>query len=224
LYVDGEMPAPAMQERLAGIVQSFDAEAAPEALRLITPDLQEEGIPDLSTPEGQAQIDHLIGDARLLILDNLSTLCRNGRENEADSWQGMQDWALRLRKSGISVLFIHHAAKGGQQRGTSRREDVLDTVIRLEHPSDYRAEDGARFEVHLDKARTIVGEAANSFEAHLGADSVWTFKALEDAQMQRVMDLHKEGLSVREIADELEMKKSSVQRRIAKARELGLIE
>jgi hypothetical protein len=41
----------------------------------------------------------------------------------------------------------------GRQRGTSRREDALDTVIALRRPDDYSPEDGARFEVHFEKLR-----------------------------------------------------------------------
>ena len=39
---------------------------------------------------------------------------------------------------------MHHAGKGGAQRGTSRREDVLDTVIALRQPQDYQSGEGAR--------------------------------------------------------------------------------
>ena len=53
-----------------------------------------------------------------------------------------------LRRRGVSVLIVHHAGKGGEQRGTSRREDVLDTSISLRRPSDYLPTEGARFEVH----------------------------------------------------------------------------
>jgi len=53
----------------------------------------------------------------------------------------------------------------GRQRGTSRREDSLDTVIALRRPADYSPEEGARFEVHIEKARSIVGEGASPFEA-----------------------------------------------------------
>ena len=66
-----------------------------------------------------------------MILDNLSALCVSGKENEGESWLPVQRWALRLRQRGISVLFVHHAGKGGAQRGTSRREDLLDVVINL---------------------------------------------------------------------------------------------
>ena len=65
---------------------------------------------------------------------------RTGRENEAEGWLPVQDWALGHRRAGRSVLFIHHAGKGGLQRGTSRREDVLDTVIGLRRPTDYSAD------------------------------------------------------------------------------------
>ena len=54
LYVDGEMPAVALQERIAAIVKATDIEPpAPEYLKLITPDLQERGIPDIGCVEGQ---------------------------------------------------------------------------------------------------------------------------------------------------------------------------
>src|SRR5262249_29732034 len=108
-----------------------------------------------------------IADAYLIIVDNLSTLCRGLRENEADSWGPVQEWALRLRAAGKSVLFIHHAGKGGAQRGTSRKEDVLDTVISLRRPLDYDASQGARFEVHFTKSRGFFGDEASPFEAWL---------------------------------------------------------
>ena len=72
---------------------------------------------------------------------------------------------LRLRRKGVAVLLIHHAGVNGRQRGTSRREDALDTVIALRRPADYSPEQGARFEVHIEKARTLVGEGPSPFEA-----------------------------------------------------------
>jgi len=58
------------------------------------------------------------------------------RENDSDAWGEIQDRLLRLRRRGISVLIVHHAGKRGGQRGTSRREDVLDTSFSLRQPSD----------------------------------------------------------------------------------------
>ena len=153
LFVDGEMPAVSMQERLAGIMAAADKGPPKDFLRLVTPDLQELPVPDLSEEGGQAALDRILGDADLVILDNVSSLFRSGVENDAESWAPVQAWTLALRRRGISSLFVHHAGKGGKQRGTSRREDVLDTVIALKRPTDYVATDGARFEVHFEKAR-----------------------------------------------------------------------
>ena len=146
LYLDGEMAAAALQERLQGIVLADDRDFDPEYLRLVTPDLQPGAMPDLATVEGQGVIEAILGDAELIIVDNISTLVRNvGRENDAESWNAAGTWALRMRQKGRSVLFLHHSGKGGAQRGSSKKEDTLDAVICLKHPADYSPEQGARF-------------------------------------------------------------------------------
>ena len=153
LYIDGEMPGPALKDRVARIAASNDAEPAPGYLRFITPDLQPDGVmPNLASYEGQQAIETVLGDARVIVIDNLSCLVRGGKENEAESWQPVADWALRMRATGRSVLFIHHSGKGGQQRGTSKREDLLDVVIALQRPKDYVPDQGARFLVQFEKA------------------------------------------------------------------------
>jgi putative DNA primase/helicase len=147
-----------------------------------------------------------------LTLDNLSSLTAVIRDNDAESWNPIQEWLLRLRRRGVSVLLIHHAGKGGEQRGTSRREDVLDTSISLRRPSDYVPPEGARFEVHFEKARGIHGDRAKPFEAKLevrdGAN-VWTIREIEDVNYARVKALLEDELSIRDIADETGLSKST---------------
>lgn len=225
LFVDGEMPARAIQERLASIVAAAETEPpSPDYLRIITPDLQDRSIPDLSVPENQAALDAMLGDAQLLVLDALSTLCRYGRENEAESWLPVQEWALDLRRRGISVLFVHHAGKGGAQRGTSRREDVLDTVMCLRHPDDYSPTEGARFEVHFEKARGLHGDDAKPFEAKLEVQNgaaLWTTRDIEDVTLERAADLFSQDYSVREVAAEMDISKSKAGRLRNAARAQG---
>jgi putative DNA primase/helicase len=224
LLIDGEMPLVTLKERLASIAFSSDKEPpAPEYIQIIAADHQDLGIPDLSTKEGVAAIEEHIADGvDLVILDNLSTLCRGGKENESESWAPIQEWILSLRRRGISVLFVHHAGKGGAQRGTSKREDVLDTVIVLRHPDNYSPSDGARFEVHLDKARGVYGEQAQPFEAQLTAVNhvmTWAMRDLENVEVQRAADLKEEGFSIRDIATELGISKSKVGRLLKKSGE-----
>lgn len=227
IYIDGEMPAVVMQQRLAVVAASSALEpTAP--LRIITPDVQSVGMPDLATEAGQALIDeHVTDDISLVVVDNLSSLVRSGRENEAESWQLVQTWALRHRAAGRSVLFVHHAGKGGAQRGTSRREDVLDTVIALRRPADYRPESGAMFEVHFEKARGIHGDDVTPFEARLTTDAegrqLWTMRTLEDSTRERVAALIADGLTQQDIAAELGLAKSTVSHHAKALREVGRV-
>jgi hypothetical protein len=203
LYIDGEMPAATIQKRLNDIIRHTSYTIEDDHLVFINPDVNQEiGIPDLSTEDGQYKLEPLIAKADVIILDNLSTLSRTGNENESDSWSSLQGWALRLRSRGKSVIFIHHAGKGGQQRGTSRREDVLDTVIELRHPSDYNPDQGARFEVKFTKARNLCGDHAKPFEVKL-ENGQWSFYDTEDLNLKRAIALKKDGLTYREIAQEL---------------------
>ncbi len=216
LYIDGEMPLAVLKDRLRAIVLGADAEAAEENFMLIPADLHRDGLPNLATLKGQQAIERLLEGADLVVLDNLSTLAASPKDNDADSWSPMQSWLLSLRRRGVAVLLIHHAAKAGQQRGTSRREDILDTSILLKRPDDYDVREGARFEIHFEKARGILGDDVTPFEAkmEIRADEGlrWTTKETADVKQSRVMALVDEGLSVRDIAEETGMSKSTVDR------------
>jgi putative DNA primase/helicase len=227
IYLDGEMPAVAMQRRLAAVVAGFDPEpSAPDYFRLLCADETPNGLPDLATAEGQREIDAVIGKAELIVVDNLSCLVRSGKENEGESWLPVQGWALAHRRAGRSVLFAHHSGKGGLQRGTSRREDVLDTVLGLRRPSDYTPDQGARFEVVFEKARGLYGDAAQSFEARYEERddaAVWTRTEIADAELLSVVEALRDGMSIRETAQELGIHRSKVERLKKRAVEKGML-
>lgn len=226
LYVDGEMPASMMQERLTNLVVGAQLEMPdPSYFRIITPDLQEGGIPDISTLEGQQLIESVIGEAKLVILDNLSTLAPSYQENESDAWAPIQGWGLQLRRRGISLLLVHHAGKSGSQRGTSRREDVLDTVIKLKHAEGYSASEGAAFEVHIEKARGFFGDDAEPFVATLITNQIgaleWSETDFKDDDYDEVVEEIRAGASFRNVAKKLEITKSRVEGIVKKARSRG---
>ncbi|MCB1984113.1 MAG: AAA family ATPase [Burkholderiales bacterium] len=225
LYIDGELPAATLQQRLALIVNSFDSEPIENGFQIITPDLQENGVmPNLADSIGRELINEHTKDVDLIIVDNLSTLARGGRENESESWLPIQEWALQHRSQGRSVLFIHHSGKGGQQRGTSRKEDVLDTVISLRRPPDYEPNEGAKFELHFEKARNLTGDKAAPLEVELCGDNnhiKWKFKPATDAIIDRVQALAEDGSSRQEIAAETGLSRYQLKRLVDKANESG---
>jgi putative DNA primase/helicase len=224
LYIDGEMPGAALRDRLSSIIAGMDMNEEKTQLlhrsnlQIITPDVQSRGLPDLATISGQDEIEQHLEGVRLLVLDNLSSLVRAVKENEGEGWLPVQDWALELRRRGISVLFVHHAGKGGAQRGTSRREDLLDSVVTLKHPSDYAPSEGLRCVVDYEKSRGFYGEDARSFEVKmttgLSGEAVWLVSDSEASADSKIAELKQLGMSIREISEELGMKRSTVHRRL----------
>lgn len=145
LLVDGEMDPAELQTRLRAILAGLPESArklAGRNLSILTHADYKRGIPNLADPllNGRLRVEEAAEEAELLILDNLSTLTACTDENASAEWQSMQDWLVGLRRKGKAVLLIHHGGKPdwetgrSRQRGTSKREDVLNTSIMLHRP------------------------------------------------------------------------------------------
>jgi putative DNA primase/helicase len=227
LYVDGEMTLADLQARVAALKNGMETDIRNDHFRLLSAD--HTNIPNLASPDGQRAFEPLLDGVDLVIADNLSTLCSSGSDNDAGSWTTLQEWLLRLRRRGTAVLLVHHSGKSGQQRGTSRREDVLDTVIGLRRPVDYSPDEGARFEVHIEKSRAFCGDAGKPFEARLipkqdGKGLIWLASDLKPTQLDEAIALFRNGVSVRTVASQLGISKSSAARLRQKALERGLLD
>jgi AAA domain/Bifunctional DNA primase/polymerase, N-terminal len=215
LYIDGEVAPDEMKARLNRL--AVNGLPPTEYLTFMSMMRQDRDVTyNLAEELDQAVIEKIAADYEVLFLDNRSTLVYAGRENEAESWDVMQRWLLRLRRAGKTVWLTDHASKSGANRGTSKREDIFNTVIHLKYPDDYEHQQGARFEVHFTKHRGFHGEDAESFEAQMTTDEagadIWTVKSLADTRADAVAELLKEGRSVPEIAKELSIGKSTVSR------------
>jgi putative DNA primase/helicase len=230
LYVDGEMTMADLQERLRQIAVGLGCEIPNDAFRILAADHTERGI-NLASQQGQTGIDRVLDRTDLLILDNLSTLFPSGGESASDAWVPMENWLLNLRRRGVSVLFVHHAGTNGRQRGTSRREDVLDTVLALRRPANYSPDQGARFEVHFEKLRHRIGEFGQPFEASAepmasedGRSGIaWAASDLMPPLLTEAASLFEDGQTVREVAAVLRISKSEAGRLRQRAVEEGLL-
>jgi hypothetical protein len=217
LYVDGEMDSTELQERGRGIVTAHEGKLPdPGMMRFITPDL-EEHTPEIITPDGRRRIEDQLKGGELLILDNLSSLIPSGEERETEDWAIVQEWLLKLRRCGYTTMFAHHAGKGGGQRGTSNREDVLNLVINLRKPQDYTPEDGLRAEVHFEKIRgRAAGPSVQPFEIKLETDehgrACWTRKPLKLMLERQVLEMLTAKEKDRDIAEVMHLTRYQVYR------------
>jgi hypothetical protein len=117
LYVDGEMPPDLIRDRCEGLKSNEDAK-----LEFLNHEILFERtgkVLNITKPEVQKAItDHCANaGVKVLILDNLSTLASGMRENEADSWELVNNWLLDLRRRKVAVVIVHHAGRSGEMRG-----------------------------------------------------------------------------------------------------------
>jgi len=185
------------------------------SLAMIIASELEYGVPDLATKEGRDWLenDPLVRCSDLLILDNLSSLHRKGDEREQKGWNEMNEWFMHLKSNSVgkSVILVHHDGKNKEQRGTSFREDILDTVIQLREPSDMKHGAGVHCEIHLRKMRGYSpgNPACEPFVAKLDRvpkfDGLfaWNVLPLRAVNQQKAFTLFDAGMNVKEVMEEL---------------------
>jgi putative DNA primase/helicase len=221
LYVDGELPGPLLQQRLKYLAPPTDN------LRLLSRDiLLRDGnvmLPDLATREGRDFLDKVIeqDDSEVIILDSLSTLFRAGVENDAESWQEPQDWLLGHRFQGRTIIFVHHEGKNNSPRGTSKREDTLDTCIRIRKQDDLKDSDTESvFEITFTKKRSFT--ESRPLIAHMSVSENGTIEwqhGFSTSTHDEVIELVGEGFSQSEIAKKVGLSNGRVSQIIKADRE-----
>lgn len=208
LYIDGEMAANEMQDRIRQLLTTLPPTSAP--LKLLSSDLLHQNnytSVDITDPIWRKKILNALKgqrDISVLILDNISSMTPGIEENDKEAWDAINQWFLELRFLGIAVIFLHHAGKGGKQRGTSGREDALDFVIKLTVPPNYKSSNGAKFIVSFEKSRGVYGGSIADFCFSLGPDSngmlVWLTDTVSARDNKgRIITLLGEGKAPNEI-------------------------
>jgi hypothetical protein len=165
---------------------------------------------------------------KVLILDNLSTLACGMKENEADSWELVNNWLLDLRRRKIAVVIVHHAGRSGEMRGTSKREDNVFWIIALDDTKK-NADDkrGARFVSRFTKSSRNTQEEVPAYEWHLVTDKASGIVTISHKQAQTLdvfLRLIKEGVTqCADIADEMKVSSATVSRLAKRAIDAGKI-
>lgn len=159
LFIDGEMPASDIRERL----KAMGAHKTENLFFLLSEIMHLEDRPlNIHDKADQDRILGMLEDLEaqghkieVIIFDNLSSLSLGVDENDNTQQEAFLRWLISLRHRGYAILLVHHAGKSGDQRGASRREDMLDTVIKLEKDKDAEPHhiDGAHFVLSFTKTR-----------------------------------------------------------------------
>ena len=217
LYIDGELSAPSLQKRLRLL--------GPEAddLTVLTPDLwhrHHKLMPNLADEATRDWLDQQIeaGGYDVVILDSLSTLIRGIEENDATAWEPIQHWILKHRGHGRSVIFMHHQGKSRKPRGTSKREDIVESVLGLRKDFDLSTDTDSAFVLEFDKAREFYGAAAQPLIIRLSTETgrvEWTCETVRDHTRERIRELWKAGWKQKDIAKEVGLSQPRINQIIA---------
>ena len=191
LYVDGELQGHRARDIFAQALRAVVGVPAEGFLTLITPDAQPDAfapnLAEIATQRALLDCIDRVG-AEVLFLDNLSCLWSVEDDNASSQWDDIQGFLLTLRRRGIATVLLHHAGKSGTQLGTSKKEFIFDTVIKLSRPDDYDASQGTRFLVEYQKARGFIA-GAERFEAALvevGGVTRWKHYAPTNPRVEAV--------------------------------------
>jgi putative DNA primase/helicase len=217
LYIDGEMAAVQMQQRLVRFGP------VPESLRFLLADLNRGPLLDLAHGDSQYRLTASWGDPELVVLDNLASLAGLRRGNP-DRWHELHRFLMLQRQWGRGVLMIHHANKRGVQRGTGRREDILDLVMAMRRPTGWQPGDGTEFEVHFEKARTLHSAAIQPIRVGLEDTPdgfAWRHQPIDETMFERVVALLNRGRNAAYVADALNLSRSGAYRLRDRAIALG---
>ncbi len=230
LYIDGEMAYTQVHARFNEIVKQQGVLYYPEMWSLFTPDkILPFRLPKLDDPYGQEFYNKFLEKEKIevVVFDNLSTLSAFD-ENSSSEWKPIQDWLLHLRSIGLTIIVVHHAGKDASgYRGTSRMIDCADTAISLQTPSDDKLEsedqDVTKFKINYLKKRSFGGVHGLPFEASISKNNIWTHKAIEQTNMEFVIERMNMKMSQKDIANELKKSRPYVNKLVQKARKLKLL-
>ena len=214
LYVEAEMAAEDVRERFNDLNPSLKREqplyiySAAYANHLGLPDA------NLLNESWRNKMKSILiaRGVKLLVLDNLASLTRGIDENLKRDWDPINQWLLELRFAGIATIMPHHTNKTGDQRGTSAREDNIDTTIILKSPYDYVPEDVAHFK--KSRVRTADLPLISDFQFQLVEDNsrqlVWTWGNLKKETKLEVLQLLDEGHNQTAVAEMIGVHKGTV--------------
>lgn len=232
LFLDGEMPTEMLQERFAFLYQGSISDRLfilpSEALWTKDKPL------NLNEPESQQRVQALLDalDTQgrkppLIIMDNLSSLSFGVDENDNTMQDSILRWLMGLRHQGYSVLLVHHTGKNGEQRGASRREDFLDTSIRLSKPDGGAQGEGAAFKIEFTKER---GRKASpntltvALEEGPHGEPIWTQPKTMPEYMRALLTIyqhHPDNYTA--LGKLLDISRQAAQKHVEKLREKGFV-
>jgi hypothetical protein len=250
LYVEGELPASDVRDRITSLIQDRLKRKAnwdPTQIYTLTlDDLEMNGFKygfeplAITNDEEKAKrnrtlIEQMLytikdrtGKYPVLFLDNITALTSID-ENKSTDWSGIMMWLMQLKTKGVIIVFFHHTGKTtGTASGSNLAQRLVDTHIilkRLPEKAKFEDHDGVQCSVHYDKFRNFGGSRTQPFMLLCDREGMWTkYNMLMDKIDFKILEYLNEGKTVEVMCKiDPDLKKATVYRRIGKMKKEGVI-
>ena len=234
LYVEGELPASDIQDRLLTFAEAKGFNDSNSGKRLNYENFFQLTLDDLelnghkygfdklaiSNEEDEAikgrlkientlnKIKERLGKFPILFLDNISALTAID-ENKATDWSSLMMWLMNLKTRGIITVFFHHTGKStGTASGSNMAQRLIDTHIILKKlPENYRFNMQGRnvqCSISFDKFRNFGGEQAKSFLLTCSDQGNWKKYPMLDQKDFKIIECLEKGMTVKAMCEEHE--------------------
>jgi hypothetical protein len=176
-------------------------------------------------------IEKKTGHKPFLFLDNIQALA-DIDENRASDWTPLLQWTNHLKHKGFPNCFIHHANKStGTSSGSSAKERMLDTSISFtklnpEERLDMPGLKNLQTRVKFDKARNFGGGKMDlPFILTMNEDGVFTKYPNLTKDDFKIIELYKDGNSVKDMAQSKELKiaEKTIYKRLKSLKDMEVI-
>lgn len=225
LMVDGEMAAQSIQGRMRGAAGTdglYIANLANWASAAGYDPI------NLATSEGQDVLNvwaNALG-VEVIILDNLMSLSwvDGVSMNSDEFWAPFRRFAVQQRAQGRLVIVVDHSNQSGAIHGTKTKLWHADLVMDLQAiDTDEDLPEGfgtldlrRRFRLRFEKVRgTSISAGQDTLEKVITMGAVgqdWSYEKGRDEQCRMAREMHHNGLTIRDIAEELKLSKSVIGR------------
>ena len=196
LLVDGELPSRLLQSRLKSLVGAGTGGNFRVRSLAQTADGY---MPPLADPKQQAEFIEMMKtwDPQVIIFDTKTAIFKHDT-NEQAALLAVNEFFIKLRTKGKTVITLHHAGKNGTQRGRTDNDDITDLIIKLSARRDWAPGMGLEFSLDFEKVR--YGDRLEGFDAKWSTEKGW--EKVENVDKEIVGALLR-GESINKIAKQL---------------------
>ena len=203
LLLTGGLSLASLAQRLnAALALQPPDTSATDRLLALTAEQQGGLVHDLADEATQQGLMPLLLKVDVLMIDGPAALLSGAARDPAGSLRRLRSWLLHLRRMGKGVVLAQADAPRSRRAAywvlRHCTTELADTVIGLGRPDDYRPEQGARFDVQIERAGLIDGPARRPFQAWLASDSdgqpAWKIVVRDELCRAQFLELVNDGM------------------------------